>query len=243
MGSTLHRWATLATVACAVCGAGEMNGLAAESTPLDLATVERVAFVGNSITVHGPKEDIDWQGHWGMAATHADRDYVHRLVNRMEETGKKRLASSVRNLADFERNYAGYDLDKGLAETVSFRPDLVIVALGENVATLTSDEETGRYEAAFERLLQRLRRRSDGAPIPIIVRGTFWRDAAKDGAMKRASEKTGATFVSLDGLDRDESNFGRSERSWKHAGVGAHPGDRGMQKIADRIWSAIETAR
>ncbi len=60
---------------------------------------------------------------------------------------------------------------------------------------------------------------------------------------KRASAKTGATFVSLDGLDRDESNFGRSERSWKHAGVGAHPGDRGMQKIADRIWSAIETAR
>lgn len=29
----------------------------------------KVLFLGNSITKHGPKADIDWSGNWGMAAT------------------------------------------------------------------------------------------------------------------------------------------------------------------------------
>ena len=32
-------------------------------------TYRKVLFLGNSITKHGPKADIDWSGNWGMAAT------------------------------------------------------------------------------------------------------------------------------------------------------------------------------
>jgi hypothetical protein len=55
---------------------------------IELSEVERVAFIGNSITLHGPKADIDWNGNWGMAATEAQRDYVHRIAKRLEDAMK-----------------------------------------------------------------------------------------------------------------------------------------------------------
>lgn len=27
----------------------------------------KILFLGNSITIHGPKEELGWNGHWGMA--------------------------------------------------------------------------------------------------------------------------------------------------------------------------------
>ena len=38
------------------------------------AQPQKILFVGNSITSHGPKADIDWRGNWGMAATSLDKD-------------------------------------------------------------------------------------------------------------------------------------------------------------------------
>ena len=206
---------------------------------IDISKVERVAFIGNSITLHGPKADIDWHGNWGMAATEAERDYVHLLSKRLEEATKRKPQLSVRNLADFERGYEQYDIESGLAETLAFQPDLIIVSLGENVPSLDTAQKVKAFEAAFLKLLQRLESQTGSTARPILVRGTFWRDDAKEVAMKNASEKVKARFVSLEGLDQDPLNFGRAERPWKHAGVGGHPGDRGMERIAERLWEAI----
>ena len=45
---------------------------------------KKILIVGNSITYHAPKEDIDWNNSWGMAASRAENDYVHILTG----TGK-----------------------------------------------------------------------------------------------------------------------------------------------------------
>ncbi|NLX95414.1 MAG: hypothetical protein GXY83_04490, partial [Rhodopirellula sp.] len=61
-------------------------------------------------------------------------------------------------------------------------------------------------------------------------------------ALKRAASAVGAIFVDISGLAKDEANYARSERRFPHAGVAAHPGDRGMKAIADAIVDAVRAS-
>ena len=45
----------------------------------------KVLFLGNSITKHGPKADIDWSGNWGMAASAEAKDYVHLVTKALTD--------------------------------------------------------------------------------------------------------------------------------------------------------------
>ena len=64
----------------------------------------RVLVLGNSITRHGPKDDIGWYGDWGMAASSADRDFVHRLFDMLTESGKN-VYMRIRQGAHWECNF------------------------------------------------------------------------------------------------------------------------------------------
>jgi len=46
-------------------------------------------------------------------------------------------------------------------------------------------------------------------------------------------------FVDAGAIGRDPSNSARAEREFKHAGVAAHPGDKGMKALADAIVRAV----
>ena len=46
-------------------------------------------------------------------------------------------------------------------------------------------------------------------------------------------------IVAIGKLGKDEENYARSERKSAHMGVAAHPGDKGMQAIAQAILKAI----
>lgn len=47
------------------------------------------------------------------------------------------------------------------------------------------------------------------------------------------------SFVDAGPLGREAVNAARSERSFTHEGVAGHPGDRGMQALADAIVEAV----
>ena len=197
---------------------------------------QKVLFVGNSLTLHGPKADIDWHGNWGMAASAEDKDYVHLVLKALASRQGLPPASLVVNVADFERRHATYDLTAGFSAAAAFRADVIILGIGENVPPLKTPAESARYEERVVALIKTLRTNPQAR---VIVRSGFWPDEAKDAALRRACEAVGGTFVDIGALARDERNYARSERPFKHAGVANHPGDRGMAAIAEAILKTL----
>ena len=198
---------------------------------------QKILFIGNSITKHGPKADIDWHGNWGMAATAEEKDYVHVVAKALAAKQAVTPAIMVKNVADFERAHVGYDIAGKFADAAAFKADLIILCIGENVAALKTPEAQASYQAQVTALLKTLK---SNPKAQIIVRSSFWANEAKDGAMRKACEAVGGVFVDISALSKDEQNYARSERPYKHAGVANHPGDRGMAAIAEAIVKAVK---
>ena len=198
---------------------------------------QKILFVGNSLTSHGPKADIDWHGNWGMAATSLDKDYVHVVTKALAVKQGITPVIMVKNVADFERNHVGYDIAGKYADAAAFKADLVILCIGENVAALKTPEAQAKYQEQVTALLKTLK---SNPKASVIVRSSFWPSEAKDSAMRRACEAVGGTFVDISALSKDEKNYARSERPYKHVGVANHPGDRGMAAIAEEIVKVVK---
>ncbi|MBB5035274.1 SGNH/GDSL hydrolase family protein [Prosthecobacter vanneervenii] len=196
----------------------------------------KVLFLGNSITKHGPKADIDWKGNWGMAASAEANDYVHLVTKGLTDKAGAAPEVMVKNIADFERAYAGYDVPAKLKEAIDFHADLIILAIGENVPALKTAEDKAKLQASVTTLLNALK--AGKKPI-ILVRSCFWANAAKDEALSLACSAVEGVYVDISTLGKDESNYARSERPYKHAGVANHPGDKGMAAIAAALLKAF----
>ena len=200
------------------------------------SAIRRILFLGNSITLHGPSAEIGWSGNWGMAASAEDKDYVHLVTRALAQHTGSAPQIMVRNIADFERNFATYDVDLHMKDLFGFDPDLVVLAIGENVPALGSEEAKAQFKAGVMNLLRcALAKRH---PL-VVVRSCFWEDAAKDQALRQACQEAGAIFVNAGPLGREAANAARSERSFAHAGVAGHPGDQGMKALADAIVQAV----
>lgn len=197
---------------------------------------QKVLFLGNSITKHGPKADIDWSGNWGMAASAEAKDYVHVFTKALSEKQGSAPEILVKNIADFERAHQGYDFAAKLKEAIDFQADLIVLAIGENVPALKTAEEKAQLQADVTALLKSLQ----GTRKPmILVRSCFWANAAKDEALRGACDAVNGIYVDLSALSADKSLYGRAEREFKHAGVANHPGDKGMAAIAGALMKAL----
>lgn len=217
--------------------ASALAAVAADQTPpKGPHAFRKILFLGNSITRHGPKQDIGWSGNWGMAASSKDKDYVHLVTRGLTGEGGPAPDTLVKNIAAFERGYGTYDAAAQLSDAAAFDADLIILAIGENVAAPTDAASKAQLSQAVVKLLRALAANRTPA---ILVRSCFWANPAKDEALKTACLEVGGTFVDIGALGKDETNRARAERSFEHEGVGAHPGDKGMRAIADAILEGI----
>ena len=191
----------------------------------------KLLILGNSITHHSPAPQLGWEGDWGMAASCAEHDFVHRLASMLEGAGKTVLLRE-RNVADIERGLAG-DLRAYLADELAFAPEVVVLRISENTPGERNEEFAREYTAM-------IRMFSENPACSVFAVGPFWKNDAVEALLRDAADRCGAYWVSLSALHGKDEYTAKGQFS--HEGVAGHPSDAGMQAIADIIFGDIRDA-
>ena len=198
-----------------------------------------VLVIGNSITVH-PKTEY-WWAERGMAASRDDKDYVHLIEKQLHESRENVNIKAVQ-FRSWEIQYIDrkdeYSLiDRYLNDGI----DWIIVQLGENVTDTTT------FEADYVALLLHLHEAVPNAKLLTI--GSVWKNETIDSIKQRVSEGLGIAYVDLAEIQDDpkyQAGLGTTvlgEDGKKHLigheGVSKHPGDPGMEYIAEKVMMVI----
>ena len=191
----------------------------------------RIMFVGNSITRHGPKPDIGWPYDFGMAASCIERDYVHLLESRID--ARREATYCIAQVANWERAYR----DPGpvlpeYASAAAFHPDILIFRAIENCPSKDFEPET--FRRSLRELLAYF---APDAGTKLMFTTSFWRHPG-DAVIRETAAELGAPLAELGDLGAQDAM--KAIGLFWHSGVANHPGDLGMQNIADRIWEKIE---
>ena len=190
----------------------------------------RILVVGNSMTRHGPKKDIGWEYDWGMAASSSEKDFVHRLFSMLNKDGRD-VYMRVRHCSFWETYFVDEDVLSNYDDDRAFRANIVIYRLGENVA--------GRDEPFFKKNAEKFIRHISGNG-KVIMTTCFWKNEIVDDGIRSIAKENGYPLVELGDLGDDPEM--KATGLFSHSGVAAHPGDKGMEEIAERIFKKIKEA-
>ena len=187
----------------------------------------RVMFVGNSITKHAPKPQIGWTNDCGMAASSIDKDYVHILERRIGEIDKD-AAFGLLQVAHFEHEFADMDPAVYYSQQIKFKPDVVIMFFGANVSKEydVCENPKRKFGDAFEALRNAL----DTGKTFFLISDGFYIRPVLDAEKKKVAEKYGDAYADLTDIRAREDSHGKFN----------HPGDLGMEMIADRFWEILK---
>jgi ABC-type Fe3+-hydroxamate transport system substrate-binding protein len=186
---------------------------------------KRVVILGNSITYAPANLFGGWNGSWGMAASAAENDYVHRLTGYFVKVDSA-CTVKIRDIIPFEKDWVHFDLDKNLADLKALNPDLVILRIGENVPTSFNAASFGK---SYQALTQYF-----GSQAVVLGVGSFFPRPQTDAVMA----KYAPNFISLASIGKDRSNAAWG--LWTNPGIEQHPSDKGMAEIADAIWAEVQ---
>jgi len=191
-------------------------------------TFKNILIIGNSITKHPPAPQIGWYGNWGMAASAPDSDYVHLLMRRFLEQNPNAKVK-CENIANFEATYWQYNLSN-LDSLKAFKPDLIIIRIGENVDRNTVEEH--EFQRYYTSLIEYFKK--DNLNAKVVCVGSFWKVESVENAIKSSSFETNSDYVKINSLD--DIQF-MAWNEFSDPGVHIHPSNKGMSAIADSIWT------
>jgi hypothetical protein len=192
----------------------------------------KILVLGNSIT-GAPAAPTDWSNVWGMAASAPQNDYVHILHDYFTDTLKYKPQIIAVSLTAFEHDFPSFDFSS-LDSIKTLNADLIVFRIGDNVKDDMAVKD--HFWEKFEALLDYFCINDSQV---IICTSSWFTNRSVNTMMKAVCRKKNILFVDISPLFIDKSNRASSERYIKDAGVGKHPGDRGMKKIADLLWNTI----
>lgn len=199
------------------------------------AAPSNVTIFGNSLTFN--------TGKIGMAASDQYHDWYYLTSQYLQKQNPNVAINPRLNAATWEQATTSDERQKVFDSTIkpvlSADTDLVIIQFGDNASTL---EREVTLEQDSETLIDDIRQVSPEAEIYWI---TGWFNDGKSFAqIKQACAAKDAHFVPINDLSTKENQseiglnrIGIDGKSYPvvSAGVAAHPGDKGMKAIADRL--------
>jgi hypothetical protein len=193
----------------------------------------KIAILGNSISLHGIVDGL-WDHESGMAASGLEHDYVHILLQKISDEKQCAIEYVVINISDFERGFEQFDYSR-LEIVKKFEPEIIVFQIGENVST---EELRAKGEIFVENYVQMIEYCNGKETIVCLP---FWPVKEKLNLITKVALRAGVYLVDLSHLGGgiEPLNLAKSENKYKHAGVAAHPGDYGMNSIAETIYITI----
>lgn len=211
----------------------------------------KILVIGNSITQHDPSASKGWLANWGMAATCAENDYVHRLLA-MAEALDTSVEMKWVNISQFEAYYYDWSkITKDYSEYADFDPDIIISTIGANINN-AEPEEDGTYDSGqfftkehYKAIIDYFNKDGEAA---VLVGTTIWVNGEVEEAIEAAVEAYGYEYVSMNDLTDSQYRATSYKNAMITAGVVSesvssgvlnHPGDEGMRVIANRLWKKL----
>ena len=204
--------------------------------------------IGDSITEHGPAEQLKWAGESrGMAASERSKDYVHLLLAMLREKHSGN-ASDLRIAGRIAQMKAGTieGVLGAINELCATQANLVTIQLGENdrLSEIGSEEFSRRYRLLVEKLMMMPSKPkivctgvwAPGGPTENGVKYKAGCEAdIKECIIEKICKEKGLSFVSVAPIALNPANHGYGETS----GVQWHPNDAGMRAYAEAIFGAL----
>lgn len=188
----------------------------------------KVLFVGNSISKHGPKPEIGWTNDCGMAASSIDKDYVHLTAAKIRQYHPD-MSFAILQVAEFERTFETKDIYTDYKEAIDYKADIIIMFFGANVSKEYDKQENPavKFGEKYEELRNALN--SHGTAKVYHSEGFYMRPVL-NAEKKAACERLGDTYIELGDIVTREDTHGKFN----------HPGDKGMEEIANLFFKYIE---
>ncbi len=189
----------------------------------------RVLYVGNSITKHAPKPEVGWTNDCGMAASSIEKDYVHLIQAKIKEIHPN-ATYSILQVANYEREFYNREPENYYMGAKDFKADLIIMFFGANVNKEydVTENPPKTFGKAYEELRNFL---VDGREdVKVLHSQGFYIRPVLDAEKQKVAEKYNEAFVNLEDMRVLPETHGKFN----------HPGDYGMQVIADRFWEEIK---
>ena len=188
----------------------------------------RVLVLGNSITRHGPRPEIGWTNDFGMAASSADRDFVHVLAAKARAEFPAASFELANVAGTFERTFEkGVELERDFGRFRDWRPDAVILFFGANCPKTYDAKPDGRFGRELERLRNFL---ANGGKTRFLFCQGFYDRPVLDAEKKALAAKYGDVYVPMADIRSRNDVKGRYD----------HLSDNGMRLIAERFWDRLE---
>lgn len=218
----------------------------ADGAQLGNMQADKILFLGNSICLAPPGGE--WENNWGASASALDKDYVHLLTSRINAAtgGSLTVAppsadyvrwyynnpllnwdGNVVNMADyFERNFNTWD-NARIQNQLDWKANIVVVQVGENMANGT----VAQFKTALADMLTGLKNSSN--PHIFVTSNILGANPDLDEIKRQmcADDPTHRVFVDLNSVWTDATTHGDF----------AHPNDKGMALVADKLFAAMAT--